>query len=302
MKVLMLHDVRDFDNNFFPKRYAQHSFLTQTQFLNGLNILNDNLIDPASLEEVDRQFNENKVLLTFDDGLKDHLKVAEILADKGKKAVFFIPFGVIQSDEFITSHLIQFLIAGTDLSKLSSWIENELIALGHPTNFINSFAVSKWQNNLWSRDQVFVTRVLREFSTSKERNELLMRALSIFFDYDLGVLHENLYLTYTDVIEISKMGHTIGSHGWLSCDLRYETLDVIYKELHSSIEALKSINEKNIWLSYANGGTNAIIEKEVINSGYTLAFGTKHKFISNFQTERFDLPRLDGTKLGVFCD
>lgn len=302
MKVLMLHDVRAFDKNFFPQRYAQHSFLTQNQFLNGLKALNKNLIEPILLEVGNRPLCENEVLLTFDDGLKDHLKVAEILADKGKKAVFFIPFGVIQSGEFIASHLIQFLIAGADLTKLSTWIANELIKLGCSLDCINKFAVSKWENNLWHRDQVFVTRVLREYGDSKKRKKLLMSALATFFSYDLGALHENLYLTSADIVEINRMGHTIGSHGWMSCDLRYEESNIIERELIFPLDVLKGISDKNPWISFANGGTSEIIERECRKAGYTCAFGTEHKSISNFSLERFNLPRLDGSKLGEFCE
>jgi peptidoglycan/xylan/chitin deacetylase (PgdA/CDA1 family) len=302
MKALMLHDVRTFDKNFFPQRYAQHSFLTQTQFLNGLKSLNKNLIEPTFLEESDRPHHENEVLLTFDDGLKDHLKVAEILAEKGKRAVFFIPFGIVQSGEFIASHLIQFLIAGADLTKLSAWIANELIKLGCSLDYINEFAVSKWKNNLWDRDQVFVTRVLREFGDSEKRNKLLLSALATFFSYDLRALHENLYLTFADVVEINRMGHTIGSHGWLSCDLRYVESDIIERELVAPLDALKGISDKNPWMSFANGGSSEVIERELRKAGYTCAFGTEHKSISNFSLERFNLPRLDGTKLGEFCE
>jgi len=302
MKVLMLHDVRPFDKNFFAQRYAQHSFLTEAQFLNGVKAVNENLIDPISLEENDSLNHEKKIMLTFDDGLKDHLKVAEILADQGKKAVFFIPFGIIHSGEFITSHLIQFLIAGADLTKLSAWLYNELVKLDCSIDYINGFSVSRWANNLWDKNQIFVTRVLREFREGEDRNKLLMNAMRVFFNYDIHALHENLYLKPADVIEINRMGHTIGSHGWLSCDLRFEDSDVIEHELTASMDALKMIADKNSWISFANGGTNKGIESTLKKVGYTCAFGTEHKPISNFSLERFNLPRLDGTKLGEFCE
>lgn len=37
MKILMLHDVRPFDQSFFPDRYSQHSFLSDTAFIRGLD-------------------------------------------------------------------------------------------------------------------------------------------------------------------------------------------------------------------------------------------------------------------------
>lgn len=299
----MLHDIRQFDKKFFPKRYEKHSYITENEFLNGLNTVQKNIIDPYSLEKHSNQsINENSIILTFDDGLKDHLKVAEILNSKNIKGVFFIPFGIIETKNFISSHLIQFLVASANLEELCSWIEVQLIKDKFENGYINNFYISKWKNNLWTKQEVFITRTLREVGNDNYRFKLLQNALKKFFKYDLQELHKNLYLNKKDISNIVEMGHTIGSHGWLSCDLRYESNETINKELTLPMNELKNYFTGNYWLSYANGGCNTLIKKKTKKFGYTCAFGTNHSKIDDFNKNRFDLPRFDATKLNIFLD
>ena len=302
MNAIMLHDVRPFDPNFFPLRYQQHSFLTETAFINGLNSIEKKIVDPAVLRNTIDAVTQDGFLLTFDDGLKDHLKVAEILAERGLKAIFFVPFGILKTKQLISSHIIQFLLASADIKRIAAWLEQRLLDLGYGAQDISNYTRSLWVNNVWSAEQVFVTRILREIGTPGIRLKLLDEALSNFFKYDLMQLHEDIYLNMSNVEEIQRMGHTIGAHGWLSCDLRNEPIEVIEKELVFPIVELEKLKIKDHYMSYANGGINNLIESEVKKLSYKLCFGTKHSTISKFSAERFNLPRFDGTKLELFHD
>ena len=303
MKAIMLHDVRPFDKSFFPERYQQHSFITEVQFLNGLKEIATKIIDP--LELVDKKISKRKnngIILTFDDGLKDHLRVAEILASKKIKGVFFVPFGIIESNNFISSHLIQFMMASCDLVKLAEWLKLELVKDGYNEDVLKEFYISRWKKNVWKKEQVFITRILREIGSSDFRKGLLNKAIDFNFEYNLSNLHENIYLKKDDLYKIKDMGHIVGSHGWLSSDLRFENANVIRNELELPILDLKNFTKHDPWMSYANGGTNKAIQNVAKSLGYQFAFGTKHKSIKDLKKENLNLPRLDGTKIGVFVD
>ena len=75
MNVLMLHDIREFQQNFFPNRYKLPYFLSVQQFHNIISNLNDQKKNILSFDESldfdDDAFLKEKVILTFDDGLKD---------------------------------------------------------------------------------------------------------------------------------------------------------------------------------------------------------------------------------------
>ena len=115
MNILMLHDIREFQENFFPERYKLPSFLSPQQFNNIINNLTNSKSNILSLNDSllinDINISNNLTVLTFDDGLKDHLAIARDLASENIKACFFIPSGPILEKSIIDSHKIQFILA-----------------------------------------------------------------------------------------------------------------------------------------------------------------------------------------------
>lgn len=294
----MLHDIRPFDEKFFPKRYEKHSFLTEKQFLNGLNNIKYMVLDPLTISNKNRHLIEGSIL-TFDDGLKDHLKIAQILAEQKISAIFFIPFGIIGSEKFIDSHLIQFLIASIDNNILCKEIQNFLENNNVDKFTIDSYKISRWKNNLWSTEEIFVTRSLRESMSFQKRIELLELLIGKYFTYDLLELHKNIYLTFEDIKAINDLGHIIGSHGYYSVDLRFQNLETINYELSESLNSLTEYNQSILSISYANGGYNHDVQQSVLELGYQFGFGTTHSDIGINDID-LHLPRLDGTKINLF--
>jgi peptidoglycan/xylan/chitin deacetylase (PgdA/CDA1 family) len=304
MNILMLHDIRSFDVNFFPDRYRQHSFLTDLEFINGLNLIKNNIVDINEIINENVLFNyaksKNNYALTFDDGLKDHLWVAEILSSKKITAAFFIPFGVIEEKVFIHSHLIQFLNASGKRSLIANELNELLLYVYKLTpDQISNFKISKWKNNLWTQEEVFITRVLREYFNYESRELILLSLCQKYLSIDLSEIHEMFYLTLKEVLLIKEMGHIIGSHGYLSLDLRYENSSIINLELSKSFEYLKDYGSKNKLISYPNGGFSAELREAVIGAGYEIGFSTTHRSI-NIDDDILCIPRLDGTKLDIF--
>lgn len=304
MNVLMLHDVRPFDNNFFPERYKQHSFLTDDEFANGISILEKDLInfDYIVNSEIANgiEVMPEKYALTFDDGLKDHIWVAQYLADKKITAAFFIPFGVIQEKTFIHSHLIQFLIASGELKSIAFDLHKLLQQECKFTdNQILSYKISKWKNNLWSEDEVFITRVLREVFSFERRDHILKSLSKKYLKIDLAEIHDSFYLSDKDIRLIAEMGHYIGSHGYYSLDLRYESQEVAQCEIVRSYDFLNEYDNQIKTISYPNGGFSDLIRNIVSSTGFQYGFGTTHCSI-NIDDDALHLPRLDGTKLGIF--
>lgn len=300
----MLHDVRPFDNNFFPKRYSQHSFLTDDEFINGISFLEKDLVGFDYLIEPNVRnilgLIPGKYALTFDDGLKDHIWVAEYLASKNIIAAFFIPFGVIKEKTFIHSHLIQFLIASCDLQSIAFDLCKLLREeLNFSDDKISSYKISKWKNNLWSEDEVFVTRVLREAFTFARRDNVLKSLSKQYLKIDLAEIHKSFYLSNEDICSIAEMGHYIGSHGYYSLDLRYESLDVVMSEIVKSYNFLSDYENNIKTISYPNGGFSDFIRKHVSSVGFQYGFGTAHQAVNNLD-DILHLPRLDGTKLDIF--
>lgn len=299
MKILMLHDVRPFDPNFFPERYAQHSFLTDTEFLSGVSKLRSKIVNPHTSFPLYNNHNSEDVILTFDDGLKDHLWVAEVLASMGISAIFFIPFGVISEKLFINSHLIQFLVASGHRSEIEKYILSFLSSEGLTKEQINGYYISRWTNNIWGRQEIFITRVLREALTGDLRQQMINHLSTEYLPVDLCDLHDNFYLNFSDVAKISSLGHIIGSHGYLSLDLRFENDAIVYSELNKSYRHLSKYAGNNKLISYPNGGFSEHIKSVAEQIGYEFGFGTKHE-AAFAACDKMNISRLDGTKLDIF--
>jgi hypothetical protein len=299
MKILMLHDVRPYDPDFFPERYAQHSFLTDTEFMNGINKVRSNIVNPQALFHFSINHKVEDVVLTFDDGLKDHLWAAEFLAGMGLSAIFFIPFGVISEKIFINSHLIQFLVASGRQSEIEKYIHDFLSENGLTKDQINGYYISRWAKNVWSQQEIFITRTLREALNGNLRQQMINYLSSEYLPVDLDDLHDKFYLNFPEVEKIASLGHIIGSHGYFSLDLRFENDDTVHSELHKSFSYLSKYPAKNRIISYPNGGVSDNIKRVAEEIGYEFAFGTRHEAITA-TFDKMNISRLDGTKLGLF--
>ena len=78
INAFMYHDIRNPKESFFPRRLTLRSFMSPLQFKRQLKFITENyrVIEPQRLKE---NLKEDCAILTFDDGLKDHYLVAELL-------------------------------------------------------------------------------------------------------------------------------------------------------------------------------------------------------------------------------
>ena len=300
MKILMLHDIRDFDENFFPKRYELPYFLNNSQFD---NILNNLRISKSKILEIDDEININIntykddiVILTFDDGLKDHLSVARNLASKKIKGCFFIPSGPILEKSIIDSHKIQFVLASASPIKIVDYIKKEFeLYFNISSDELNYYYQSRWKNNIWPKEMVFVTRMLREYKDSKWKRIILNQIFSKYVTKDHEDFSSQFYLNKDNVNEIKSLGHHIGGHGHYSYDLKFEDLHTINDELNSMNKFLTDLNIDKKVYAYANGGFNNYVKEKISDLGFQLAFTTANSKLKNFKN-KLELPRIDPSK------
>ena len=284
----MLHDIRDIKLDFFPERYKFPYFYTNKEFKELLENF-----EPISFDQKEA----NKYIYTFDDGLIDHLNVAELLFQKGIKSIFFIPSAPVINREMICSHKIQFILASSSeekiLSKLLNTISKEFYI---EDDYLEQFKISKWPNNIWSNEMVFITRILREFMTSSERSYLLDYLFSQFVSSDQKDFANNFYLSFQQVKEISDMGHLIGGHGNKSRDLLYCTIPEIKDEILISNEFISHFNSGLKIYAYANGGFNDYAIELLNSLNFQKAFTTNLENKGSSTLDQFFCKRLDPSK------
>lgn len=288
MKYLMLHDIRDISLNFFPKRYQFPYFYTIKEFEELLI-----KFEPTSFNEKDN----HKYIYSFDDGLIDHFHIAKLLFKKKIKAIFFIPSSPVLEREMIDSHKIQFILASNNeeiiLSELLRIIKTEFDI---QDDYLDSFKESKWKNNIWTNEMIFITRILREFKTSFERKLLIDRLFTKFVTRDEKDFSGDFYLNLKQVEEISNMGHIIGGHGYKSLDLRFCKNSEIKRELFNSDKFISKFNSQIKLYAYANGGFNDYAIEILRNLNFKKAFTTNLEYECSENLKRYVTKRIDPSK------
>jgi peptidoglycan/xylan/chitin deacetylase (PgdA/CDA1 family) len=303
MNILMLHDIREFNPDYFPERYKLPYFLVPKQFekiIFNLNKLNANILRfKEHLIINEDSVKKSKTVLTFDDGLKDHITIARQLYKLNIKACFFIPSGPILELSMIDSHKIQFILASANPDQLVSEIKSEFEKKFNITSeALDSYFLSRWADNIWPKQMVFVTRVLREYPDCYWKRSLLDTLFFKFVSSDIQSFSSDFYLSMNDVLEINSLGHIIGGHGHHSYDLRFEDENTIETEIFRSSQFIDMFSQDQKIYAYANGGFNYFAKNSIQKNKFTHAFTTGHRSVV-LGDENFEIPRIDATKTNL---
>ena len=140
LTIVMYHYVRKIKNSSYPKIKGLEieSFKRQLDYL----VRHYNIISPQEL--IDNKISaskNNSCLLTFDDGLKDHVDyVLDELNKKKLRACFFPSASTIIENKLLDVHAIQFILAvSKNISKLVSDLNSICIENGYTENDIKKY-------------------------------------------------------------------------------------------------------------------------------------------------------------------
>ncbi|WP_236035819.1 polysaccharide deacetylase family protein [Helicobacter turcicus] len=253
MKAIMYHYVRksdkntpffrylDFENfkkqlDYFEKNY---SFLTYEEFLN----LYEN--PPQNAKQYEHY--KGKILLTFDDGLKDHYDfVFKELKKRGLFGFFFVCSGVYERKKALDVHRIHFLLGKLGGKKLLD-LANEKIKLFQKQKgvcIIKDSEKAFFENKTYlNQDNDFATsefKKLFNYYIKYAYRESLLDSLmeEICEDY---ALFENLYMSIDALKTLQKEKMIVGSHSHNHFVLSKLTKEEQKQELQKSFEFLEQI-------------------------------------------------------------
>ena len=157
-----------------------------------------------------RAWPENACLLTFDDGLVEHLEtVAPALERRGLRGVFCPPGRAVAERMPLDVQKTQFLLAATDDHRALG--EQILAAVDDPDRV--------WAENTPAHrydppETVFVKRALQEGLPEEQRRELLDPLFREHVADDERAFADELYLTLDQCRELVRRGHEVIGHGW----------------------------------------------------------------------------------------
>jgi polysaccharide deacetylase family protein len=308
--VVMYHYVRDLKNSRYPniKGLDIEKFKKQIKFFKE----NYNFVRIEDLIEYyknpkEKELPNKAILLTFDDGYKDHYTyVLPILLENNIQGSFYIPTKCFQDKKVLDVNKIHFILESCigEEEKILKEIEEYLeknkdsrILLSYD-DYFKEYAID---SRFDKKEVIFIKRMLQVVLPEDYRKKLVdilfKKYVCTIGDKIISerAFWEELYLTPEQIRMMEKLGMHIGFHShdhvWLS-SLSKEEQEF---QIKSSINYFKEIGIKTekMTLSYPYGGYNEESVELIKKYEIPLAFTTKVAIADLNKDENYALPRLD---------
>jgi peptidoglycan/xylan/chitin deacetylase (PgdA/CDA1 family) len=297
-KIVVYHYVRPIKNSKYSINGMEvEDFEKQIKFLKKTYnpITATDVVDTLKNKQ---KIPDNSVLLTFDDGLKDHVKyVYPILKENGIQGVFFPPGKPILEKVVLDVHKIHFILATiTDVNSIIDEIKEYLEKLkDNPTIETFDFYYKKFAiaNRFDPKEIIFVKKLLQKGLPSEFRENLVDQLFTKYVTDNEQSFSEKLYLSMDDIYKMKKDGMVFGSHGYSHYWM--DTLDEneLIQEFSRNKEFLSKISGDNLLLCYPHGGYNDLVMKKLEENNFQFALTTEVGDAKLDGESRFKLKRFD---------
>ncbi len=152
------------------------------------------------------------VVLTFDDGFKDHYKyVLPYLRKRDLWGIFYVPTGIYHSGKLLDVHRIHMLLGKYGgykiLNSLKNIVSEDMLSHKHVEEFkIQTY--NKQNNDDYTN---IVKRILNYFISYKYRKVVIDKLMCIFLSDERDI--SNLfYMSSEEICQMQTSGMIIGSH------------------------------------------------------------------------------------------
>jgi len=297
--VVMYHYVREIKKSKYPniKGLEFSDFKNQIlYFKKNFNLLSNNqFVEIINSKKVPKK---KSILLTFDDGYKDHINYVFPFLKKHKIcANFYPPIVTAQNKKVLDVNKIHFIL---EKEKNKEKILN-LIFL-YVKKFLNKdseqIQINKinLENRYDDKKITLIKRLLQDWLPEPYRKKIVNLIFSEIVNVDEEEFSKILYMNKANLKELYDSNFTIGSHG--NNHFWSETLNKKdqEKEIKISIDYFKKIGvyDENFSVCYPYGSYNLdtfdILKKFKIKFALTTKLGVlNNKNLSNV----FEIPRVD---------
>ena len=243
---------------------------------------------------------ERAMMLTFDDGLKEHYTVAfPMLHARGWAGVFFPPAASTGERRLLDVHKIHMVLAHSpDRAALAREVRALIDArAGRPgvRPSAEYWTQLARQGRYDGPDTVFVKKVLQRTLPDDVVSEILDMLLVAHVGPDQRALADRHYLTQEELAEMARAGQEIGGHGvshrWLDRQSRGDK----EKEIAATACFIAEVTgQQRPWVfSYPFGGWDADGVALLKAHGCAWAVSTEPRAAQLDKDDRYKLPRFD---------
>ena len=301
--IVTYHYVRNIKNSNYPnlKGLEFEEFKKQINyFKKNFNILKPDIFIKYIKEK--RLPKKTSILLTFDDGYKDHYEyVFPYLKKNNLQGCFYPPASIVKQKKILDVNKIQFLMSKEkNRKKILLKIKN---ILKKKYNFflddflkVNKNKIKNLKSKFDDKETLLIKSLLQKLLPIRKRKFVIDQLFKEIVTNNFKKFSSELYLSLENIKEMIKYGMHFGSHGynheWWS-KLAKEKQE---KEIVKSIKFLKQIGVKKTNLSVCypfgsfNNHTISILKKYSFKFGLT----TSQQEIDLSNIENFlTLPRYD---------
>jgi peptidoglycan/xylan/chitin deacetylase (PgdA/CDA1 family) len=298
-KIVMYHYVRPIANSSFSKikGLELEDFKTQIKFFKknfhfiSIQDILDSVYKHNSLPK-------NSILLTFDDGLKDHFNyVFPILEENNIQGIFFPPGKPIIEKIVLDTHKIHFILAT---------ISNTEIIIDQIKKYLKKFKKNiniktfdfyykkfAYQNRFDSKEINFIKKFLQQGLPLEFREDLVSQLFTKYVTDREKDFSENLYLSMNDINSMKKKGMIFGSHSYSHYWMDTLTESKLIQDFANNKEFLLKISGDNLLMCYPYGSYNDIIIKKLDECNFQLGLTTEVGDTIVDNKNRFKLKRFD---------
>ncbi|MDR1701108.1 MAG: polysaccharide deacetylase family protein [Lachnoclostridium sp.] len=303
--IVMYHYVRDLANSKYPeikgldlKIFYKHLDFIEKHF----NVVTTEDVQ-AAVKSRKGGLPPNAVLLTFDDGYKDHYtNVFPALKERGWQGSFFVPSKVLKDRVVLDVNKVHFILASTPaeglvreiFDLLDQYRKNGEDILPNQELYHNLAVPKRWDEN----ETVFVKRILQQGVDERIRAEIA----DILFSKHVAIpereFSEELYVNWEQIKEMKRNNMFFGLHGhghyWLGKLLKEQ----VEEDIDRSLQYFGEIVDVDNWtMNYPYGSYNDDVIQVVKERGCKIALAVENRTCLTEDDNAYALPRIDANDL-----
>lgn len=300
--IVMYHYVRDMTRTRYPDLKALHSkaFLWQIRyFRKRYSIIRmEELIEAVTNGT---GLPPNALLLTFDDGYKDHFEfVFPVLRKFGLQGSFFVPVEAVKEHRMLDVNKIHFILAsvpdkGKILSDMRALMKRyrKKYALKSEGEYARLLKTEECRYD--TKEVVYIKRMLQRELPEKFRALVTDMLFKKYVSKDEASFARELYLSSDEIKQMKEAGMYIGSHGYNHYWLNTHSFARQKKEIERSLAFLRTLgcSPEPFAFCYPYGAYNDSLLKVLRMAGCAVAVTTRVAVADILSDHPLLLPRLD---------
>jgi peptidoglycan/xylan/chitin deacetylase (PgdA/CDA1 family) len=296
--VVMYHYVRPIKKSSLPfvKGIELEDFKRQLDLVESKSEVISLEVFKSKFETISKS-TKPSILLTFDDGLKDHIDfvVPELLKRK-MSAVFFVPLAPLLGHP-LNVHKIQFILHN-ERSFLEILSDVKKFMFDHEIryNMINKLIGNRYDSDIVAE----IKFLLQRYLPSNLRSILIGDLFNKFVNISDSDFVNTLYMNNADIKYILGQGMEVGfhslNHHWFS-DLNSSEINA---EISNPLMYFNEnfSNQNDLSVAYPYGDFTPFAIKTYNRYGINFGFTTKPGFIDFTKTDRMRCARWDTNDIG----